>query len=807
MREQIGVELYSVQQELAKLQNQSEVLLQRHSESEKERADSEKKRKDLRAKLARAKGLLAEENQRLLKHQSELDSVNAMLRQAKKYDHDMKGEVSVARRATYHAEQQITEMEKRKRYQDLYIQNLNDQIKGLRDQVGLYESQIEAQKEETKDAKQAMSEAFVEMEAVAFEKRQLLQQWKSSLIGVRRRDEALQATRDALEKSEQRYVAVVSEIEGVHKSVDAEDAECVRLREVQQKIVKETKLLEKEAAKHADEFARLEERYEILRKSLEQTDEQMKRVVIEKKNLVDQCKVFDQNFEVVERERQGLEEKIASCKNAQTTVSKAAQNLNKVAGKVQEKIHGVENEISKVENEISRIKVDRLRANAHNEQLQRDVDVLEGELKEKDSMIVKYSQEIRRRNDEAEKKMYTVDRLNRRYEQLTLDKNVDENHGPLEATIHNLKSSIEKKRADNVGEQRSWLKMQQRLVDVTAEVEDLNTIVHEDVARITVYQQQRLRLDNEIVSESKVVSDLKKSIEGMHGEMKRLNRLIAENMNIETRLKSDTSNMEKEFKSELRELEMESIRLDRRHDQLKSEHDQIVNDVMEMERQVLLWEKKIQLERETQKALDPEVGMAEARSMENEIHRMTLRYNALKREQESMLKDMELAIQKREAIAMRNRGKKKSAMLSRVDVKSRARDLSRQRKKKIKQTQECSDKLNTGRAKLKSCQSRLEERTKKRQTMETKAQEKKQEVNELLYMKQKVLESNLILKRMREQYRKMEGRADADVIEDNVRESRREEIMELIDNLKSEFPQLKDVLARVGALSNQALPI
>jgi len=35
----------------------------------------------------------------------------------------------------------------------------------------------------------------------------------------------------------------------------------------------------------------------------------------------------------------------------------------------------------------------------------------------------------------------------------------------------------------------------------------------------------------------------------------------------------------------------------------------------------MLWEKKIELERETQAALDPEAGMAECRAMEKEIHR------------------------------------------------------------------------------------------------------------------------------------------------------------------------------------------
>jgi hypothetical protein len=46
-----------------------------------------------------------------------------------------------------------------------------------------------------------------------------------------------------------------------------------------------------------------------------------------------------------------------------------------------------------------------------------------------------------------------------------------------------------------------------------------------------------------------------------------------------------------------------------------------LNEVVELERQSMLWSKKLELEKETQAALDPEAGMAECRDMEREIHR------------------------------------------------------------------------------------------------------------------------------------------------------------------------------------------
>jgi len=73
-------------------------------------------------------------------------------------------------------------------------------------------------------------------------------------------------------------------------------------------------------------------------------------------------------------------------------------------------------------------------------------------------------------------------------------------------------------------------------------------------------------------------------------------------------------------------------------------------DTLEGEKQIQLLEKKIALERETQAALDPEVGAAEVRAMQREIHRMRLRYAQLQKRQEMMIADMERAIYKRDNI-------------------------------------------------------------------------------------------------------------------------------------------------------------
>lgn len=74
---------------------------------------------------------------------------------------------------------------------------------------------------------------------------------------------------------------------------------------------------------------------------------------------------------------------------------------------------------------------------------------------------------------------------------------------------------------------------------------------------------------------------------------------------------------------------------------------------MQAERQILLWERKIQLEKDMQDSLDPTIGQTEIVAMRKEIHRMELRYDQLRKRQEEMIKDMERAVFKRETIQLK----------------------------------------------------------------------------------------------------------------------------------------------------------
>ena len=80
--------------------------------------------------------------------------------------------------------------------------------------------------------------------------------------------------------------------------------------------------------------------------------------------------------------------------------------------------------------------------------------------------------------------------------------------------------------------------------------------------------------------------------------MNKLNDLFYKNTAQQTKLKNDNFNLENEFKQKLKELENDSIKLENNIGDLKEDKAEILSEIVEAERQILLWERKIQLEKE-----------------------------------------------------------------------------------------------------------------------------------------------------------------------------------------------------------------
>ena len=135
--------------------------------------------------------------------------------------------------------------------------------------------------------------------------------------------------------------------------------------------------------------------------------------------------------------------------------------------------------------------------------------------------------------------------------------------------------------------------------------------------------------------------------------MNKLNELKYRHKFATVTLQDTNFNIEIQFKQKLKELENESFRFENQITQLKEEKADILGESVEAERQILLWERKITIEKEMQETLDPTIGQKELVAMKKEIHRMELRYDVLRKKQEAQIQQMEQLVFKRETIQLK----------------------------------------------------------------------------------------------------------------------------------------------------------
>jgi hypothetical protein len=155
-----------------------------------------------------------------------------------------------------------------------------------------------------------------------------------------------------------------------------------------------------------------------------------------------------------------------------------------------------------------------------------------------------------------------------------------------------------------------------------------------------------------------------------------VNTLLCKHSSIQAQLEETNLDLEQDFRNKLKEAELKCLRIEDEIYKIKEEKEQALIAITEAERQIMLWEKKIQLGRETKDALDPNVGATEIRDMQSEIHRMELRLLGLQKLQEKLVTEMEHAISRRQSIET------KFSTTSSLDRESKEKDINKRRSRK-----------------------------------------------------------------------------------------------------------------------------
>ena len=306
-REDVGVQLYELQKQLSLMQSTRDDLQDQYGKSSEQRQANDQSMETIRKHLKdRQEKLQKTKKQRLLA-KDDLDQTLESLRLVQESNQGIKHEVSVSRTSANKVEDIVRGLEKNKKTQDLLLDQLSEQIRTLTSKVTLLTDELEVQQQQTKDAKEVLTTTKNELDRLTSEKKQLVQQWTSSIVARNRREKALSECLRAFQEKQDTLTEAIREISSLRvKSNSVKD-------ETQGFILNKNRL-ENELSYAQGEIERLttsvestSKEFEILQKSIVMSKERQTKMIQLKHKVDVEITSTTHKMDLILKERQKLE--------------------------------------------------------------------------------------------------------------------------------------------------------------------------------------------------------------------------------------------------------------------------------------------------------------------------------------------------------------------------------------------------------------------------------------------------------------------------------------------------------------------
>ena len=242
------------------------------------------------------------------KNKEALEESLSALRQAKQFNLETKDEVAASKRAASKAEEIVKGAEKKKEIQDRYIDKLHQQIHNVEEEIELVDTELALVKKKSKDSDSFIQDMTSELEALISEKKYLVQQWNSTVLALGRRDQALVAVREALNKAEATTRDNRVEMIGMKRELAELEAEKEKSDFAYNRINSEIQYIEKEVLKIQSEKESVASEIELTTNIINVTQEECKVQERELKRHKSTLKSLMHKIEIASSERHEVEE-------------------------------------------------------------------------------------------------------------------------------------------------------------------------------------------------------------------------------------------------------------------------------------------------------------------------------------------------------------------------------------------------------------------------------------------------------------------------------------------------------------------
>uniref|UniRef100_A0A8C4NA31 Uncharacterized protein n=1 Tax=Eptatretus burgeri TaxID=7764 RepID=A0A8C4NA31_EPTBU len=458
------------------------------------------------------------------------------------------------------------EAEKCKKEQDLHVDRLTQQALNLEEKLEMLNAQMEAQVLENNAIREAASEARMEGEAMAMEKKELLHQWNSSIVGMRNRDETFTAAQEALKE--------------LHLDVSSRDKElaaCKRLIQQEEerngKLVFELHRAEGDAALARNLMAKALTQQEVLRRDASSLSRILQETQVALSNTTAERVLKNSTLESLskdiaqEKQKKGaLEEQILEASLDQLVSDKETQDIRRRIQTLRARTKELEMEQVRVENDAACFALQANEAEAKEARMKQSLSALQEDIRQQNLLIMQAEAEEKETMRVVQRKQVTVERDIKKMEKLLIASQ-GEDLGPVQIQVKQLRCNAAERQTSIEHLQQQWLQKQSELLKLVQKREEQAACTARLHTRVTVLQQRRLRVENELEQQRREENEAVRRTERLRSALQRLTQKLHAEKGLKEELLLSNSMLAGDSMAETRENELCILKLEEQVEQ------------------------------------------------------------------------------------------------------------------------------------------------------------------------------------------------------------------------------------------------
>lgn len=190
-RENLGAELYDLQQKIHSQRQTMEEILLKSKESTEKRAKHEENIKFLRENYDELNDDFKKKKQRHNEHLVNLDNLQVLENNIDKWAKEIQNEIEVAKRVVSKDTQDKIAVADEKRKTDMFLYNMETELRKRENELGMLTDQIKEQDVINKTLIQCLVDANIDLDSLQTEHKRLMLAWNQVIVGVEQRDKVL----------------------------------------------------------------------------------------------------------------------------------------------------------------------------------------------------------------------------------------------------------------------------------------------------------------------------------------------------------------------------------------------------------------------------------------------------------------------------------------------------------------------------------------------------------------------------------------------------------------------------------------